>query len=104
VAAGPSDMQAQGNPTVQVDGGDLGCGELLVLLYRRVRDEPAGTVVAVTTSDAAARVDLPAWCHLTGHHYLGPSRSDTYLVRLAERPRSVSPDRPWHRTDLEENR
>lgn len=92
-------MQTQDEPTVRVDGGDLGCGELLVLLHRRVRDEPAGTVVAVTTSDAAARIDLPAWCHLTGHRYLGPSRSDTFLVQLADGPRSVRPERPWHRTD-----
>lgn len=99
MAAGPPEVQVQGEPTVWVDGGDLGCGELLVLLFRRVRDEPAGTVVAVTTSDAAARIDLPAWCHLTGHHYLGPSGGDTYLVRLADRPGSVRPDRPWHRPD-----
>lgn len=97
-------MQTHGAATVEVDGGDLGCGELLVLLHRRTRDKPAGTVIAVTTSDAAAPIDLPAWCHLTGHRYLGPSGSDTFLVQLADRPRSVRPDHPWHRTDSKERR
>lgn len=82
-----------------IDGGDLACGELLMLVYRQIRPEPAGSVVGITTTDPAAPIDIPAWCHLTGHHYRGLSRehpNGTYLVELATCARPVDPQRPWH--------
>ncbi len=94
--------------TVHIDGGDLGCAQLLVLLRDRARDLPAGTVVHLTTSDPVAPVDLPAWCRMTGHRYLGPVPDEpartgrvapgatTYAVVVAAHPRATAPDRPWH--------
>lgn len=36
------------------------------------RSGAAGSVVHVIATDPAAPLDLPAWCPVTGHTYLGP--------------------------------
>lgn len=83
-----------------LDGGDLGCARLLVLLRDRATTLAAGTVVHLTTRDPVAPIDLPVWCRLTGHEYLGPvddhGTGPTYAVRLAEHPVPTRADRPWH--------
>ncbi|HEX7126085.1 MAG TPA: sulfurtransferase TusA family protein [Thermodesulfobacteriota bacterium] len=48
------------------DAGDLGCGELVLELRRRLRAMP-GRVLAVVARDPGAPADLPAWCRMTGH-------------------------------------
>lgn len=82
-----------------IDGGDLACGELLMLVYQRVQASQAGTVIGIATRDPAAAIDIPAWCHLTGHRYLGRSDSDghgPFLVELMPATRLVDPNHPWH--------
>lgn len=83
---------------VVLDGGDLGCARLLVLLRRRVLELAAGTVVHLVTTDPVAPIDLPAWCHMTGHRYLGvvegPGRP-TYAVEVAEHAAPTDPAFPW---------
>ncbi|MGN8245417.1 sulfurtransferase TusA family protein [Cellulomonas soli] len=82
-----------------LDGGDLGCARLLVLLRNRAAQLPGGTVVHLTTGDPVAPIDLPVWCRMTGHTYLGPvtgTDRPTYAVQLAARPVPTDPDRPWH--------
>lgn len=56
---------------VLIEGGDLGCARLLVLLRARVAELAEGTVVHLSTSDPIAPIDLPVWCRMTGHEYLG---------------------------------
>ncbi len=94
-------------PDIAIDGGDLGCGELLLLVHARIRTEMAGVVVAITTTDPAAPLDIPAWCFLTGHEYGGPASTPaenvnarTYLVVLAAATRQVDPLHPWHPVHL----
>lgn len=83
-----------------VDGGDLGCARLLVLLRDHAAKLPTGTVVHLTTSDPVAPIDLPAWCRMVGHTYLGPVPSPathpTYAILLIARPTPTHPDKPWH--------
>ena len=59
-------------PAVRVDwdAGDLGCGDLVLALKGRLRDVPPGTVFTVRATDPGAILDLPAWCHMTGHEYV----------------------------------
>lgn len=64
---------AEEEPAVVVDGGDRSCVRLLLELRNRVQELRPGTVVRLLASDPAAPLDLPAWCHLTGHAYLGPA-------------------------------
>ncbi|WP_147795782.1 sulfurtransferase TusA family protein [Cellulomonas sp. Y8] len=95
----PDDATAPRAP-VHLDGGDLGCARLLVLLRARARELPGGTVVHLTTSDPVAPIDLPAWCRMTGHRYLGPVPDGpppaTYAIEVAADARPTDPDRPWH--------
>jgi len=82
-----------------VDGGDLGCARLLILLRNHVARLPAGAVVHLTTSDPIAPIDLPAWCRMTGHTYLGPVPTPghpTYAIQLTDQPVPTHSDKPWH--------
>jgi tRNA 2-thiouridine synthesizing protein A len=85
--------------TVVIDGGDRGCAALLLELRARVSDLPAGTVIHLIAADPAAAIDLPAWCHLTGHTYLGPVRTATltYALRVTAVPVPTAPASPWRR-------
>ncbi len=81
-----------------VDGGDRSCGELLLVLHRQIRGLPAGAVVELVAHDPIAPIDLPVWCHLTGHHYLGtvPGQPEHFLIEISADPAHVRADRPWH--------
>ncbi|GAB2725940.1 sulfurtransferase TusA family protein [Kitasatospora kifunensis] len=85
--------------TITVDGTGLLCVTLLLRLRDAIADAPAGTLVHVIATDPAAPLDLPAWCHMTGHSYLGPVGDDPHLyaLRLTGSPAATRPDAPWHR-------
>jgi tRNA 2-thiouridine synthesizing protein A len=87
--------------THTLDGGDLGCARLLVLLRERVADLPAGDVVHLSTVDPVAPIDLPVWCHMTGHEYLGrvPGEPPTYAVRVVAEARATQDGSPWRLSD-----
>lgn len=98
------DVQTLPDGTVLVDGGDLGCARLLVRLRGVVADLPAGTVVHLDTTDPVAPIDLPAWCRMTGHDYVGladraprPDRPEArrYAVRVGAAARATSAESPW---------
>lgn len=84
-----------------VRGGDLSCARLLVLLHKQIQPLPAGTTVHLETSDPVAAIDLPAWCRLTGHEYLGrvvDTRCDAmpkFALIRSRSPRRTHADRPW---------
>ena len=61
------------------DGGDQGCGELLLDLRLHFQPLPPGTRVRVTALDAGAPVEMPAWCRQTGHRLLAAAHPH-YLV------------------------
>lgn len=76
------------------DGGDLDCGNGLLLLIRRHIDPlDGGQLLEILSTDATVEEDLPAWCRLTGNALVsrtktGPVRS--YLVRKKEGGRRES--------------
>ncbi len=84
-----------------IEGGDLACGELLILVSQRIGGLAAGTLVGIATTDPAAAIDIPAWCYLTGHTYEGPAGGapdGPFLVRLRTTTHVTDPRRPWRRT------
>jgi tRNA 2-thiouridine synthesizing protein A len=86
-------------PSPQVfDGGERLCVALLLELRQFITGMPAGTDIHVIATDPAAPLDLPAWCHLTGHAYLGPvpGRPSRFALRLASTPPPIAGYRPWH--------
>ena len=72
-------------PAVSFDGGDLDCGNGLLLLIRKHIDplEP-GQLLEIKSTDASVEEDLPAWCRLTGNELVSRTRTGnvrSYLVR-----------------------
>lgn len=72
-------------PDLTLDCRSMRCPQPVIELARRIGDVPAGGVVAVLADDPAAATDVPAWCRLRGHEYLGTQKSDSgapsYFVR-----------------------
>ena len=60
------------------------CPIPVIELARHIGDVDIGAVVAVLSDDEAARVDIPVWCRMKGHEYVGSEpaeRGVAYLVR-----------------------
>lgn len=54
------------------DGGDLDCGSGLILLIREnMLQVPAGEVLEMRSREPTVNDDLPPWCRMSGHDYLG---------------------------------
>ncbi len=47
------------------------CPLPVLALARWALDRPAGSLVRVIADDPAAATDIPAWCRLRAHNYLG---------------------------------
>jgi tRNA 2-thiouridine synthesizing protein A len=88
-------------PGITVDGTGLLCVTLLLRLRKEIDGVEPGTVVHVVATDPAAPLDLPAWCHMTGHDYLGPVPGDrpVYALRISADAHATRADRPWHRAE-----
>jgi tRNA 2-thiouridine synthesizing protein A len=83
---------------VVLDGGERRCVQLLIELRRLTQQSPPGTVIHLIATDPAAPLDLPAWCHLTGHSYLGPvpeTGRPTYAVQVTAGAAITDPDHAW---------
>ena len=50
-----------------LDAGPTGCGELLMLVFQKMKTLAPGAVLEVLAYDPAAALDLAAWCRMTGH-------------------------------------
>ena len=54
------------------DGGDLDCGSGLILLIREnMLAVPEGGVLEMLSREPTVRDELPPWCRMVGHEYLG---------------------------------
>lgn len=72
-------------PDLVLDCTDLRCPLPVIELARHLADVEVGRVLAVSTRDLAARVDVPAWCRMRGQEYVGEAATDDdvplHLVR-----------------------
>jgi TusA-related sulfurtransferase len=70
------------------DAGDLGCGDgPLIRIAAILRSMSPGAVLEVRSADPGVIADLPAWCRMVGHTYLGSGEGDNagrHLVRRRE--------------------
>jgi len=57
-------------PDAQLDAGESGCGELVMLIFQKMKTLEPGQTLEVLAYDAAAEVDIPAWCRTTGNALL----------------------------------
>jgi len=79
-------------PDAAFDGGDLDCGNGLLLLIRRHIDPlPRGGLLEIRSSEISVDEDLPAWCRMTRNELVSwtrQGRQRSFLVckgALAER-------------------
>jgi len=71
---------------VTVDATGLLCPVPVIELARRVGDVAVGETIALLTDDPAAAADVPAWCRLRAHTYLGAhSVTTTVTAHLVRR-------------------
>jgi len=68
-------------PEQEWDAGDMGCGELILELHRRLKNLPADQVLKLTAHDPGAPEDLPAWCRLTGHTLLRSAHPEYWIQK-----------------------
>lgn len=65
----------------QFDTEGLGCGRLVFELYKRVRQLKPGERIEVIAHEASTRIDLVAWCNMTGHTMV----SEDHPIYIIER-------------------
>lgn len=71
--------------TLELDCRAMRCPMPVIRLSQTIGDVAVGEVVAVVAADTAARSDVPAWCRMRGHEYVGEDvaadGTPRYLVR-----------------------
>lgn len=92
-------------PAAVCDGGDLDCGNGLLLIIRKAM-EPLlpGQVLEIRSREISVRDDLPAWCRMVKHDFLGDFSGDgfrRYFVRKGGKPEAIQPDAPGAEDSLE---
>ncbi len=60
----------------EIDALGRRCPAPVIELARHIGDVPIGAVIVVLSDDAAAAVDIPAWCRMRAQDYLGAEPSD----------------------------
>ncbi|MEU5839849.1 aminotransferase class V-fold PLP-dependent enzyme [Streptomyces diacarni] len=64
-------METSADEEVTVDARGKLCPLPVIELAKAIGEVPAGGVVRVLADDEAARLDIPAWCEMTGHTFEG---------------------------------
>jgi tRNA 2-thiouridine synthesizing protein A len=62
-------------PVLELDCRGLRCPTPVIRLARAIPSVGVGQLVAVAADDAAAATDIPAWCRMRGHQYVGRRRA-----------------------------
>jgi TusA-related sulfurtransferase len=73
------------DPDLELDCRGMLCPMPVIELARRLADVPVGGTVAVVATDAAARVDVPAWCRMREQEYVGEDIAADGVPRYAVR-------------------
>ncbi len=56
------------------------CPYPIIKTSEAIRAIEAGEVLEVKASDFAITIDMPAWCHGTGHEYLGYEQDGNIVI------------------------
>ena len=71
-------------PALVIDTVGRRCPLPVIDLAKRIADVPVGAIVEVVADDPAAAADIPAWCRMREHDYVGAVPRDDatgYQVR-----------------------
>lgn len=72
--------------TVVLDTLGTACPIPVIRLAKAVQDALPGTVIEVLADDEGAKVDIPVWCRMKRHEFLGRedrARGWAFLMRVA---------------------
>jgi 5-methyltetrahydropteroyltriglutamate--homocysteine methyltransferase len=85
----------EAQPDVSFDGGDLDCGNGLLLLIRKHIDPMApGALLEIRSTEMSVDEDLPAWCRLTGNRLISWTRQGSqrsFLIAKKPAPQAGNP-------------
>lgn len=88
-AAGRGGAADAGGPVVDARG--LRCPLPVIRLAQLVRDDPGIGRVTVLATDPAAAHDIPAWCRMRGHRYVGARDEGDHTAYDVEVVRPTGP-------------
>jgi uncharacterized OsmC-like protein len=72
------------------DGGDMDCGSGLVLVLREhMLEVPVDGILEMRSREPTVADDLPPWCRMAGHEYLGAIDSEGYRRYFVRRGKPV---------------
>ncbi|MBM4762998.1 OsmC family protein [Bacillus sp. B15-48] len=84
------------NPKAVCDGGDLDCGSGLLLIIKKAMDPlSGGEVLEVRSRERTVADDLPAWCRMVEHEFLGSQPGDNttrYFIRKGSDQKELATD------------
>jgi tRNA 2-thiouridine synthesizing protein A len=61
------------------------CPAPIIELARHIGDVAPGELLGVVATDAAARIDVAAWCRMTGHEYVAEEEAEDGVPRYVVR-------------------
>jgi tRNA 2-thiouridine synthesizing protein A len=70
----PAGVPSTDVPALSINALGKKCPLPIIMLAERIGEVPVGQVVEVLADDPAARTDVPAWCGLKSHEYIGSSQ------------------------------
>ena len=80
------DPGASGRGVVEAwDAGEMGCGELVIELRRRLLPLAPGAFFELAAYDPGAPADIPSWCRMTGHELIESQHPHYLIQRRMER-------------------
>jgi len=92
-------------PDMVFDGGDLDCGSGLILLIREhMIKTPVDGILEMRSREPTVADDLPPWCRMAGHEYLGKEQGPGYTRYFVRRGSSVKEEKIALQEDLEQAR
>lgn len=98
------DMKAI-TPDHMFDGGDLDCGSGLILLIREnMLKVPASGILEMRSREPTVSDDLPPWCRMSGHEYLGKLDGSGYARYFVKKGSGIQQEEKALARDKEEAR
>jgi tRNA 2-thiouridine synthesizing protein A len=70
---------------LELDCRGMLCPLPVIELGKRIGEVEVGRTVAVASTDSAAAYDVPAWCRMRGHEYVGEEPADDGVPRYVVR-------------------
>lgn len=92
-------------PDTVFDGGDLDCGSGLILLIReQMLKTPIDGILEMRSREPTVADDLPPWCRMSGHEYLGQEAANGYTRYFVKRGAGKKQEEEAFQEDLAQAR